>query len=81
MFYETYSVVSGLFKPDTTRGEAMEAVHSHGIGALLVKQSDPIWDDPSSWVHSLDLAYESACCRIYLIPEINPASEASSFNP
>lgn len=70
-FEETIEIVSTLFLLEMTMAEGIDISRQLGIDALFVKQDDAIWHAGDAWVSTLEMIYESDCCRIYAVPTEN----------
>lgn len=67
MYDDTFEELKTLFQPDTSYEEAIAYARSLDIDAIFLKDTDPIWQDSSSWLNDIQPVYESPCCRIYPI--------------
>jgi hypothetical protein len=54
--------------------EEVEAIAGkYGIDALIVKENDPVWKDPNSWVYKKTPDYQNKAARLYIL---NPAKRS-----
>lgn len=66
MFDSTFTKVNRFFLPELTPQEGVQLSSYLNIDGFFLKHTDPIWNDPNSWLAPFKPVYESECCRIYL---------------
>ena len=78
MFDSTYDLLEQLFSPETTPEHGFAIATQLNIDGIFLKHSDPIWTNSTSWLSPYRPVYESGCCRIYTIGEIERQRTASA---
>ena len=67
MFDSTYKDMVMLFQKDASPDTNVATAYRYGIDAILLKNSDPAWNDPNHWTKDLPVVFENNCCRIHTL--------------
>jgi len=79
LFLPVFADLTRLFMSDLDFA-AIEAVcRKYGVGALVVKGSDPIWSRRTSWVWTQRPVYANDFVRVFVLP-VKPGKEAQASN-
>jgi len=79
LFLPVFADLTRLFMSDSDFAAVEAICRKYGIGALVVKGSDPIWNRRTSWVWTQRPAYANDFVRVFVLPA-KPGKEAQAGN-
>jgi hypothetical protein len=65
MYEPVSSAVARMFSSNTDRKDISQICHRFGIAALIVKDTDPIWNDWESWVFRETPVFTNESSRVF----------------
>lgn len=67
-YRDTIEQVKKIFQKGESGDAVRDIVQRYSIAALIVRQSDPVWDDATGWTRERNPDFETPLVRVYLFP-------------
>jgi hypothetical protein len=67
-YRDTIEQVKKIFQKGESGDAVRDIVKRYSIAALIVRQSDPVWDDATGWTRERNPDFETPLVRVYLFP-------------
>lgn len=74
LFDSVHKPVLRIFQKDTPLTEILDICKKFGIDLLLVKATDPVWDDRSSWVWTATSLHDTKYTKVFAVSKLEEAA-------